>query len=162
MYSYQFPAVFAMMRAFVKANFTAQGETPRSLPSTTTAGQIATLTGDYPLTALQIHHMDFDRAASSLSLRMQIIVHHIRETEGGTGEATMTALQRLCALGVALESDYKLTTVGGTAVPVELVQVHGILIGDENPVQSLLDANNQEASLAAVGLLTEVTWWEGQ
>lgn len=158
-YLYQFGAVLGLVRAFVKANLTAQGETPASLPNATSAMQVMAVTGDYPLTVLQVGKPTFDRSGVSLSITMPVTVNHIREAEGGTGEAAITGLTRLAALATALEADYRLLSVGGAAIPVQQVEVREILIGDDNPVQQMLDMTNQ-TGLQAVALMLDVTWVE--
>ena len=162
-YTFSILPVVAAVRAVVNAGLTRQGQIPYALPLTTTARQVSEYPGTLPMTLLQIKaaRTDTDCPVNSVRIRLPIIVHHIRDTEPGTGSGVETALSLMMGLAAAIQTDYHLTVGQGGANPlsIEETTVDSIDCGDDNIVQMLLDQNNQTDQVA-VSLSLTVTWVE--
>jgi len=155
--------VITRVRAAVKASFTAQGEAPLELPLTTTARQVAEAGGDFPLTLIQWDEVDAsedDCPVNSVRLAAAITIHHLRMPEPGTGSGAETAILRMSGLAAFMRQDYRLESVAaaGDTFSIERVIVGKLLGGEKNPVQQMLDMNNQEQLVVSLALT--VIWQE--
>ena len=155
--------VLGRLRASVLATLTAQGETPAEIPSCETSAQISFEPSGLPLTILEIKSCKIssdDCPVNSIRLCQPVIVHHLRALDPA-GSASDTATARLSAIAAALFADYRLESVSVNSDPsIEQVSVMALARGEDNPVQMLLDQNQQGASLAAVALHVEIQWVE--
>ena len=163
-YAFNILPVVAAVRAVVNAGLSRQGQIPYALPLTTTARQVSEYPGTLPMTLLQIKACKTDTTdcpANSIRIHLPIIVHHIRETEPGTGSGVETALALMTGLAAAISTDYHLTAGQGGANPLNIEQanVESIDCGDDNIVQMLLDQAAQTDQVA-VSLSLTVTWVE--
>ena len=162
-YAFNILPVVAAVRAVVNAGLSRQGQIPYALPLTTTARQVSEYPGTLPMTLLQIKacKTDTDCPINSIRIHLPIIVHHIRETEPGTGSGVETALALMTGLAAAITTDYHLTAGQGGANPLSIEQanVESIDCGDDNIVQMLLDQAAQTDQVA-VSLSLTVTWVE--
>ena len=162
-YTFNILPVVAAVRAVVNAGLTRQGQIPYALPLTTTARQVSEYPGTLPMTLLQIKaaRTDTDCPVNSVRIRLPIIVHHLRDTEPGTGSGVETALSLMMGLAAAITTDFHLTAGQGGANPLSIEEtvVDSIDCGDDNIVQMLLDQNNQTDQVA-VSLSLTVTWVE--
>ena len=151
------------------AALTAAGEAPRSLPRATTADQAAFLATDLPVTILETGKLTIDLTnanAASLRLMQRVTLHHIRALVPG-GSAVETATARMSAVCAALYQDYRLESVSQAATlsqiadqSIEMVLLTEIMSGADNPVQQLLDMNDQSDSLVCVSVRMELHWVE--
>ena len=162
-YTFSILPVVAAVRAMVNAGLTRQGQIPYALPLTTTARQVSEYPGTLPMTLLQIKaaRTDTDCPANSVRLHLPIIIHHLRDTEPGTGSGVETALSLMMGLAAAIQTDFHLLggQSGTNALSIEEAVINSIDCGDDNIVQMLLDQNNQTDQVA-VSLSLTVTWVE--
>ena len=165
------PVTFAItgvidrLRASVAAALTAAGEEPQKIPSAETADQVAYAAADLPITVLQMMSCKIstdDCPVNSLRFCQPVTIHHIRGLSPN-GNASDTATARLAAIAAAIFADYRLESVSAdTDNSIEQVHILGIDRGEDNPVQMLLDVNEQNISMAAVSLRLEIDWIEDE
>lgn len=151
------------IRAVVVAALTAAGEVPQGIPGAETAEQVAFLSATLPATIVQIKSCeitDENCNVGELRFRLPVLIHHVRRLDAG-GSASDTATARLAAIATALHADYRLEGVSEDGdQSVEQVKVMGLDRGEDNPVQTMLDAGEQNSSMAAVALTLHAEWVE--
>ena len=159
-------AVNSVLDRFSKAviaALTAAGEAPQSLPRATTARQAAFSAAALPRTVIgqgALKTSEENANVGSLRQCLEVTLHHVRGLEPG-GSAVETGTLRLAAVAAALYEDYRLEAVSQPAdQSVEMVRVLGILAGDDDPVQALLDQADEDAALVCVSLKLEIDWVE--
>ena len=163
------PVTFAInnvldrVRAEIVVTLTAVGEVPQSIPGAETADQVAFFATDLPATILQTKSCEISQDGCNvgeLRLRLPVLIHHVRGLDA-SGNASDTATARLAAIAEALYADYKLLAVSEEGdPPIEQVQIVGLDRGEDNPVQAMLDAEEQNGSLVAVVLTLMIEWVE--
>lgn len=159
-YTFQVPAVLDMVRAFVRNSLTAQEDPPTALPDAATAAQVVMQAGSFPSTVLKPKTLTVEDMGTSSLLTLPVEIHHIRETEPGTGSGALTCLTRLSQIAADLKNDHKMLSVGGGDIPINNALPTHLLSGEDNPVQVQLEQSDQDVSLTAAALLIEVSWYE--
>lgn len=152
------------IRAVVVAALTAAGEVPLGIPGAETAEQVAFLSATLPATIVQLKSCeitDENCNVGELRFRLPVLIHHVRRLDAG-GSASDTATARLAAIAAALHADYRLEGVSQAGdPPVEQVHISSLDRGQDNPVQAMLDAGEQNSSMVAAALSLIIEWVEG-
>lgn len=156
--------VLDRVRAQIVVTLTEVGEVPQGIPNSETADQVAFLATDLPATILQTKSCkisDENCNVGELRFRQPVLIHHIRALDP-EGSASDTATARLAALASAFHADYRLEAVSENGdPPIEEVHIGSLDRGEDNPVQAMLDAKDQNGSMVAVVLTLMIEWVEG-
>jgi hypothetical protein len=140
------------------SDFTAQGETPASIPYSFASQQYPLDGMTYPATVISVGRVHPEiEGANGVKITAQFTIHHYRQ-RAADANAEVTALGRLAHLAATIAADHKLLSFNPT-IAVELATP-----GDFSPSQEMATMNNaqQNVSIAHVSLSFSLIWSENK
>lgn len=161
-YLFNVTGVVGVLRTFITSTLIANGESSvNAIPTTFSAMQFPFDKMAMPFTMLEMGAVQVaERTANSNRLQLSVIVHHFRLRDGTDNEEDV-ATTLMSALASAMEADYRLAAAGGAAIPIQSCLVTTIAMGGSNRLQMLIDASDNNMSLAVVSVPLSIVWNEG-
>ena len=154
-YQYSVSDVLALTQTLVVNDFTAQGETPGSVPFSFAAQQYPLNASNLPLTVIEPKELKVERTdASSRCLILSMKIHHYRKRVAGEN-AELIAIERLTHLAATMENDPRMSALS-PKISIKETNPTGLSTSlEEEATQA-----RQNVTLAHVSLSVNIEWDE--